>query len=535
MEISYGAAGYKGLVHEPYIFFLACFASIGGVLFGYDQGVISGVLVMNNFAKQFPTLSEDATLQGWMVAVLTLGAMVGALVNGPIADALSRRWTILLANIIFLIGSIIQAASINVPMIFIGRFIAGLSIGQLSMVVPLYLSELAPPNLRGSLVALQQLGITVGIMIAFWLDYGTQHIGGTGDGQSPAAWRLPLALQCVPSIILGAGTFFLPYTPRWLLMKDREEDALATLVRIRRVSPTDARLKLELTEIKVAARFDIETTAELYPGVTSRLNLTLERYKSLFTVRHLNRRLVIACLLQLIQQFTGINAIIYYSPTIFRNIGLSGNSVDLLATGVVGVINFFSTIPAIMFMDRWGRKKVLIIGGVSMGVSQLIVGTLNAVYKDSWASNKSAGWAAAFFVWAYIANFAFSIGCVNWIVPSEIFPPGVRSQAVGLAIGTNWLSNEFIVALITPRMLEAITFGTFYFFLAFCVILVIWVYFFVPETKGVRIEEMDKLFGGNQGEADMIRMAIIRQQLGLTQGDELKKEVSMGVSEVEKA
>ncbi|KAJ0313357.1 hypothetical protein COL516b_000293 [Colletotrichum fioriniae] len=313
--------------------------------------------------------------------------MVGALVNGPIADALSRRWTILLANVIFLVGSIIQAASINVPMIFIGRFIAGLSIGQLSMVVPLYLSELAPPNLRGSLVALQQLGITVGIMIAFWLDYGTQHIGGTGD--------------------------------------DREEDALATLVRIRRVPPTDARLKLELTEIKVAARFDIETTAELYPGVTSRLKLTLDRYKSLFVVRHLNRRLVIACLLQLIQQFTG----------------LSGNSVDLLATGVVGVINFFSTIPAIMFMDRWGRKKVLIIGGVGMGVSQLIVGTLYAVYKDSWASNKSAGWAAAFFVWAYIANFAFSIGCVNWIVPSEIFPPGVRSQAVGLAIGTNWLSN----------------------------------------------------------------------------------------------
>ncbi|KAI3538409.1 sugar transporter [Colletotrichum filicis] len=534
MEISYGAAGYKGLVHEPYIFFLACFASIGGVLFGYDQGVISGVLVMNNFAKQFPTLSEDATLQGWMVAVLTLGAMVGALVNGPIADALSRRWTILLANIIFLIGSIIQAASINVPMIFIGRFIAGLSIGQLSMVVPLYLSELAPPNLRGSLVALQQLGITVGIMIAFWLDYGTQHIGGTGDGQSPAAWRLPLALQCVPSIILGAGTFFLPYSPRWLLMKDREEDALATLVHIRRVPPTDARLKLELTEIKVAARFDIETTAELFPGVTSRLKLTLERYKSLFVVRHLNRRLVIACLLQLIQQFTGINAIIYYSPTIFRNIGLSDNSVDLLATGVVGVINFFSTIPAIMFMDRWGRKKVLLIGGVGMGVSQLIVGTLYAVYKDSWARNKSAGWAAAFFIWAYIANFAFSIGCVNWIVPSEIFPPGVRSQAVGLAIGTNWLSN-FIVALITPRMLEAITFGTFYFFLAFCVILIVWVYFFVPETKGVRIEEMDKLFGGNQGEADMSRMAIIRQQLGLIQGDELTKEVSMGVSEVEKA
>jgi MFS family permease len=156
-----------------------------------------------------------------MVAVLTLGAMFGALANGPIADRFSRRWSILLANIIFNIGSIIQAAAVNIPMIFVGRFIAGLSIGQLSMVVPLYLSELAPPNLRGSLVAMQQLGITVGIMVAFWLDYGTQHIGGTGDGQSEAAWRFPLAFQCLPSIILGIGTFFLPFTPRWLVMQGK--------------------------------------------------------------------------------------------------------------------------------------------------------------------------------------------------------------------------------------------------------------------------------------------------------------------------
>ncbi|GKT48112.1 major facilitator-type transporter ecdD [Colletotrichum spaethianum] len=403
--------------------------------------------------------------------------MVGALVNGPIADGLSRRWTILLANAIFLIGSIIQAASVNVPMMFAGRFMAGVSIGQLSMVVPLYLSEMAPPNLRGSLVALQQLGITTGIMIAFWLDFATQHIGGTGDSQSPAAWRLPLALQY------------------------RHEEALATLVRLRRVPQTDPRLKLELLEIKVAARFDNDTSFKMYSGVTSKLQLTIARYKSLFV-------------------FTGINAIIYYAPTIFKNIGLSGNSVDLLATGVVGVINFFSTIPAIMFMDRWGRKKVLLIGGVGMGLSQLIVGTLYAVYRDSWESNKSAGWTAAFFVWTYIANFAFSIGCVNWIIPSEIFPPGVRSQAVGLAIGTNWLSN-FIVALITPRMLEAIKFGTFYFFL---------------ETKGVRIEEMDKLFGGNQGVADMNRMATIRRELGLTPdsgGLKAEADVNVEVRELE--
>ncbi|KNG85317.1 hypothetical protein ANOM_006278 [Aspergillus nomiae NRRL 13137] len=523
LDISYGQYGYKGLMEQPFLLFLSLFASLGGVLFGYDQGVISGILVMNNFAKEFPTLANNSTLQGWLVSVLTLGAMFGALVNGPIADRLSRRWSILLANIIFLIGSIIQAASVNVPMIFISRFIAGLAIGQLSMVVPLYISELAPPNLRGGLVALQQFAITGGIMIAFWLNFGTQHIGGTGDGQSPAAWRFPLALQCLFSLILGFGTFFLPYTPRWLVMKNREDEAISTLSRVRRVPRSDNRIIQEMLEIKASAMFDDKTTAAMFPGVTSPIRLSYERYKSLFTFRHLNRRLLLACLLQLIQQFTGINAIIYYAPQIFRKIGLSGSSVDLLATGVIGILNFLCTIPAIMYMDRWGRRKVLLAGAAGMGISQLIVATLYAVYKSSWASNRSAGWATAVFVWLYVCNFAYSIGCVNWVIPSEIFPPGVRSQAVGISIGTNWLSN-FIVALITPRMLESIEFGTFYFFLAFCVFLAVWVYFFLPETNGVPIEEMDKIFGGSQGEQDAMRLANIYRQLGVGAGLDGKQE-----------
>ena len=184
---------------------------------------------MHNFGEKFPTLANDPDMQGWMVSVLVLGAMFGAFANGPISDRYSRRWSLLAANIVFLVGSVIQAAAQNVPMIFVGRFIAGVAIGMLSMVVPLYLSELAPPNLRGSLVSFQQWGITTGIMIAFWLDYGTQYIGGTGEGQKEVAWRLPLSLQCVPSLCLAAGTFFLPYTPRWLVMKGRSTRATRIL------------------------------------------------------------------------------------------------------------------------------------------------------------------------------------------------------------------------------------------------------------------------------------------------------------------
>ncbi|KAJ5231658.1 uncharacterized protein N7469_006246 [Penicillium citrinum] len=512
--IKYGPAGYKGLLKEIRIFGMACFATIGGFLFGYDQGIISGVLVMHSFKTHFPTLSSDAGLEGWVVSIMTLGAMVGAFINGPISDRVSRRWSILMANIIFLIGSILQAAAEYVAMFFVGRFVFGVGAGMLAMVCPLYLSELAPPNIRGSLVALQQLSITFGIMCSFWVNYGTQYIGGTGVGQSQAAWRLPLELQCLPSLILASGTFFLPYSPRWLINQGREDEALTTLVKLRRVPQADHRLQAEFLEIKAARMFDQQTKTEKYRENVSRFQVALREYKQLFVVSHLRRRTMVACLLQILQQFTGINAIIYYAPQFFEAIGLSGNSVNLLATGVVGIVMFLCTIPAVMYLDRWGRRKTLMYGATGMSIAQLIVATLYAVYQDSFSQHPSAGWTACVFVWVYIATFAFSIACVNWCMPSEMFPPAIRGKAVGVAIAFNYLSN-FIVALITPLMLESITFGTFYFFLVFWLILGGWTYFCVPETKNVPIEEMDKLFRGNEGEGDLQRIAGIRAQLGM--------------------
>ncbi len=230
-----------------------------------------------------------------------------------------------------------------------------------------------------------------------------------------------------------------------------------------------------------------------------------------------------------------------------------------------------------MFMDRWGRKKVLLVGATGMGIAQLIVGTLYAVYKDSWASHRDAGWATAVFIWIYISNFAFSIGCVNWIMPSEIFPPGVRSQAVGVAIGTNWLSNvrrglqspkswslgkyanRFLVYRGSDHASHAQRHRIWHFLLlprlvpvhfpplvsmsdlepAFCIFLWVWVFFWVPETKGLRMEEMDALFGGNQGEQDLQRIASIRARLGITHGGvdplekQLEKESDGGIEQCE--
>lgn len=512
--------------------------------------------VHNNQIETFPTLSSNNTLKGWVVSVLTLGAMIGALINGPVADRLSRRWSICLAGTIFMVGTALQAAAVNVPMMFIGRFIAGVSIGMLSMVVPLYISELAPPNLRGALVSLQQLGITVGIMVAFWLDYGTTYIKGADGRQSPAAWRLPLALQCALALVLTIGSTILPYSPRWLMLKDREEEAVQVLVRIRQVGASDWRLQREILEIKAASTFDRQIIEGQYPAGMSPFRIAVSQYLELITVPHLRRRLRIACLLQVIQQFTGINAIIYYAPTIFQDIGLSGNSVNLLATGVVGIINFIMTWPAILFLDRVGRRTILVAGGVGMAIAQLVVATIYAVNKDKWAANKSAGWAAAVFIWVYIANFAYSIGCVNWVMPSELFPPAKRAKAVGVAIGTNWFSNVRCSVIGAPtrylltvwlsslsallyhrcllRLLTALSTSSLVschdpssvqlpllassltsFLPAFCLILIAWVIFLVPETRGVRIEDMDRVFGGSDGEAEQRLMSEIRRRLGL--------------------
>ncbi|KAG5353532.1 hypothetical protein C0989_005979 [Termitomyces sp. Mn162] len=213
-----GKSGWAGLIRNRRIFAIAVFASLGGLLYGYNQGVFSGVLAMTSFDNRMASAVNNTGLKGWLVAILELGAWAGVLMTGYLADKLSRKYTIVL-----------------------GRFVTGLGVGSLSMAVPLYNAEIAPPEVRGSLVALQQLAITFGIMISFWIDYGTNFIGGTGIGQTEAAWRLPLALQLVPAVILGVGILFMPFSPRWLVNQGRDDEALAVLSRARGL-PSDSDL-----------------------------------------------------------------------------------------------------------------------------------------------------------------------------------------------------------------------------------------------------------------------------------------------------
>lgn len=314
--------GIVGMLKNPYVSLTCSFAALGCLMYGYDQGVMSSILVMENFQADFPDL-QGATLQGWLVSALELGAWAGALFNGYLSDAISRKYSMMVAVIIFTIGTGLQAGAHRSSELFAGRVIGGVGIGMFSMVIPLYQAEIAPPELRGSLVSLQQLSITIGTTIAFWLDYGMHFVGGKDCnpegiphsqqytdgafnytlahghkclGEKDVSWRFPLALQLLPAWILFVGMFFLPFSPRWLMMKHRDDDCLRALSRLRRLDAEDPVLRAEYLEIKAAVMFDEETAAEI-KGSSGAFGL----WKTLF-VPNMLKRLIIGCTIMICQQ-----------------------------------------------------------------------------------------------------------------------------------------------------------------------------------------------------------------------------------------
>ncbi|CAO3616982.1 unnamed protein product [Cunninghamella blakesleeana] len=505
-----GASGIKGLTENYYVLATALFASLGGVLFGYDQGVISGILVMDTFMERFD-LESDATKKGFVVSILTLGCWLGSLLVSFFSDRIGRKYSIVLFATIFLIGSAFQGAAQNVDYLFAGRFIAGLSIGGLSMLVPLYQSEIAPPNIRGSLVSLQQLSITFGILISFWIDYGCQFI------QGEAQWRVPLFIQIALGVILIVGIFFFPFSPRWLMTKGRDDEAIAVLSKLRRLPIDHPLIQEEYRDIKVAVEFENRLQEHRFPdlvhdkGFVASFKLGLHGYLELFK-RHIIVRLFIACAIQFFQQFVGINAIIYYAPNIMQSVGLTGNSIALLATGVIGIINFLSTFITVLFLDKWGRKNFLLLGAACLTVAMVIVAVIVGKFEDDWASHSREGWVAVAFIYIYIINFAYSWGPIGWVIPSEIFPLSIRSKAMSISTSSNWMNN-FIVGLITPIMLENLRYGTYVFFAVFCVIAFLFTYFFIPETKGRSLEDMDAIFGGSTAAEDAVILDQVKSEI----------------------
>ncbi|KAI9487854.1 MAG: general substrate transporter [Benjaminiella poitrasii] len=488
--------GLSGFIKNPYVFFTAIFASIGGILFGYDQGVISGVQEMEDFVNRFPM---NSTQTGFMVSILELGAWAGSWIIGYFADRIGRKYSIVLSTVVFLLGSALQGGSQSVSFLLGSRFVTGMAVGALSLLVPLYQSEIAPPDIRGSLISLQQLAVTFGILISFWIDYGFTYVNGQ------ASWRVPLCIQIAFALILGIGIIFFPFSPRWLMGKGREEEALQVISKLRRL-PQDHPLVLEeWKDIKATVEFDRIVERQQYPqyvdqGGKGRMMIELMGYRDLFRKGIVNR-LFIGSAIMFFQQFTGMNAMVYYAPKIFQSVGLTGSSISLLATGVVGIINFVMTFPTVFFLDVLGRKTVLMVASVVMAICMIIVAAITGSFQDDWPNHTAEGWVCVAFIYVFIANFAYAWGPIGWVIPAEIFPLRCRAKAMSVTTSANWMCN-FIIGLIVPVMLENITYGTYIFFACFLIISFFFVWFFVPETKGRSLEDMDEIFGGQSAVHD---------------------------------
>ncbi|KAE8157354.1 general substrate transporter [Aspergillus tamarii] len=536
--------GFALIYQNPYLLGVASFSTLGGLLFGYDQGVVSGVITMESFGARFPRIYTDSGFKGWFVSTLLLAAWFGSLINGPIADRLGRKLSMNVAVVIFVIGSAIQCGAVNIPMLFVGRAIAGLAVGQLTMIVPLYISEVSIPEIRGGLVVLQQLSITIGILISYWIDYGTNYIGGTRcapntpytgstkttatfnpytdvppngcTGQSEASWRLPFALQILPALILGLGIIFFPDSPRWLAMKEYDDEALAALSKLRRQARDSPALVNEFLEIKASIILENTFARDHFPGLSG-FRLHAAQYMSFLTTWARFKRLAIGCCVMFFQQFMGCNAMIYYAPTIFAQLGLDGNTTSLLATGVYGIVNCLSTLPALFLIDKIGRRVLLMSGAIGTCISLVIVGALIGAYGSDLVNHKSAGWAGIAFIYIYDINFSYSFAPIGWVLPSEIFNLSIRSKAISITTSATWMCN-FIIGLITPDMLESITWGTYIFFAVFCLLALAFTFFCIPETRGKTLEDMDLIFGDTAAHEEKQRIVQIEAELRGTQG-----------------
>ncbi|KAK6203088.1 putative sugar transporter, high affinity [Scheffersomyces amazonensis] len=501
-----GKSGVAGLIHNKRSFLIAVFASLGGLVYGYNQGMFGQISGMHSFsiAAGVGKIQDNPTLQGLLTSILELGAWVGVLMNGIIADKVGRKLSVVSGVVFFILGVIVQACVRGGHYSYIlgGRFIVGIGVGILSMVVPLYNAELSPPEVRGSLVALQQLAITFGIMISYWITYGTNFIGGTGDGQSKASYLVPISIQVVPAIILAIGITFMPESPRWLMNEGLEDKSLDVLANLRNLDKNDQLVQMEFLEMKAQRLFEKELIERKYPhlldgSASSNFKIGFEQYKSLITHYPSFKRVAVACLVMTFQQWTGVNFILYYAPFIFDSLGLSGTTTSLLASGVVGIVMFLATIPAVLWVDQLGRKPVLVSGAIVMGVCHFIVAGILGSVSD-FTTHSGAGWAAVVFVWIFAIGFGYSWGPCAWIIVAEVFPLGMRAKGISIGASSNWLNN-FAVAMSTPDFVASAKYGAYIFLGLMCIFGAIYIQFFVPETKGRTLDEIDELFGDTSG------------------------------------
>jgi len=426
-------------------------AALGGLLFGYDTGVISGALLFIKDDFTLSTLGQEMVVSGVLV-----GAIIGAVTGGRLSDIIGRRLLLIITGGIFVFGALLAAVAPTVPILIIGRIIVGLGIGFASFTVPLYISEIAPPQSRGWLVSLNQLAITSGIVLSYLVDYALA--GGHN-------WRWMLGLAVVPGLILAIGMFFLPETPDWLIEHNQVPLAKTILQHTRGIQNVDG----EINAIRASLKQQKGDWRELGNP----------RYRM---------ALIVGIGLAIFQQVTGINTVIYYAPTILRSAGIPSASGAILATTGIGIVNVALTIVAIRIIDKVGRRPLLIWGVIGMAASLFLLGLAFAIPGLS----SHLGWLAVICLMLYVATFAIGLGPVFWLMISEIYPLRIRGLAMGVATTANWGAN-LAVALtflsLTQSLGQAMT---FWLYAILSIATLFFVFYLVPETKGRSLEDIEQ-------------------------------------------
>ncbi|KAI9375396.1 general substrate transporter [Aspergillus egyptiacus] len=476
------------------VYALACSACFGGMLFGVETGIIGGVLEMSPFRDKYGLTDlndkESADLEANIVSTLQAGCFFGALFASWVADKLGRRLGLILASFAAMAGVIMQvAASGHLEAMYIGRLLCGIGVGFASMVNPLYVSENSPRAIRGGLTGLYQLFITLGIMIAFWINYGSnQHINGA------AQYLVPLAMQGLPAVLLFVGMFFCNESPRWLAKQDRWEETRAVLSRIRNLPSNHPYVEEEFQDIVRQLEYERQLV-----GGSSLIDLL----KEMWLISGNRKRALISIFLMICQQMTGTNAINYYAPQIFENLGITGDANKLFATGIYGIVKVVGCACFLIFVaDSLGRRRSLLWTSIAQGLAMLYIGLYVRIEPPrEGVPVIPAGYVALVCIFLFAAFFQFGWGPVCWIYVSEIPATRLRSLNVAFAAATQWLFN-FVVARAVPSMLATVGangYGAYMIFACFCFSMFVFVWFFVPETKGLSLEKMDELFGVSHG------------------------------------
>jgi len=370
------------------------------------------------------------------------------------------------------------------------------------------MAEISPPESRGSLLALEQFSIVLGCVIGFWTGFFTRNVPGS------LSWRIPLGLQLLPGILLGLGSFALPASPRLLVLQGRREEALASLAKLRLRTLTEARsdplIQVELLEMEAEA---IMLQRANPSGRGSPLRNEALAWARLFDRRYVDRTLV-GVMVMFFQQWSGINALLYYGPLLVRSLGLNGKTVDLLVAGGVNVVQFLAVLPAILYIDKWGRKPLLRGGSAVMTISHLTIALLVFEFGSEWEIHPIATWVAVSGVYLYTAAYGVSLGPVAWVLPNEVFPLSMRGKGAALSTASVW-ANNFLIGLITPPLMDnspAMTFGVFG---TACFLAYLWATYIVPETANVSLEMIDELFRSPASQEDMVLKKQVERELGL--------------------